>query len=72
MDHRRECSLHVHGLDDNHRPLQVWRIGWARYARPRIFWFIEEQDFRLFTHLLYSSSGRFCDPRRDTKPPSSG
>jgi len=46
-------------LDDNHRPMQVWRhrLG-TRQADDVLVY--EEQDSGWFTHLHESSSGRFC------------
>ena len=46
-------------LDDNHRPMQVWRhrLG-TRQAEDALVY--EEQDAGWFTHLHESSSGRFC------------
>ena len=46
-------------LDDNHRPMQVWRhrLG-TRQADDILIY--EEQDSGWFTHLHESSSGRFC------------
>src|SRR5689334_13637113 len=46
-------------LDDNHRPMQVWRhkLG-TRQADDTLVY--EEQDSGWFTHLHESSSGRFC------------
>jgi oligopeptidase B len=46
-------------LDDNHRPMQVWRhrLG-TRQADDALVY--EEQDAGWFTHLHESSSGRFC------------
>jgi len=46
-------------LDDNHRPMQVWRhrLG-TRQADDTLVH--EEQDSGWFTHLHESSSGRFC------------
>jgi oligopeptidase B len=46
-------------LDDNHRPMQVWRhrLG-TRQADDALVY--EEQDSGWFTHLHESSSGRFC------------
>ncbi|MDD1523224.1 MULTISPECIES: S9 family peptidase [Bradyrhizobium] len=46
-------------LDDNHRPMQVWRhrLG-AQQADDTLVY--EEQDSGWFTHLHESTSGRFC------------
>jgi oligopeptidase B len=46
-------------LDDNHRPMQVWRhrLGTAQADDVLIY---EEQDSGWFTHLHESTSGRFC------------
>jgi oligopeptidase B len=46
-------------LDDNHRPMQVWRhlLGTPQDDDVLIY---EEQDSGWFTHLHESSSGRFC------------
>nr|WP_246821030.1 S9 family peptidase [Bradyrhizobium iriomotense] len=46
-------------LDDNHRPMQVWRhkLG-TRQADDTLVY--EEQDAGWFTHLHESTSGRFC------------
>jgi oligopeptidase B len=46
-------------LDDNHRPMQVWRhkLGTAQADDLLIY---EEQDAGWFTHLHESTSGRFC------------
>ena len=46
-------------LDDNHRPMQVWRhrLGSAQADDILIY---EEQDAGWFTHLHESTSGRFC------------
>ncbi|MBV8927376.1 MAG: S9 family peptidase [Bradyrhizobium sp.] len=46
-------------LDDNHRPMQVWRhrLGTKQADDVLIF---EEQDSGWFTHLHESTSGRFC------------
>ncbi len=46
-------------LDDNHRPMQVWRhrLGTAQ-ADDRLVY--EEQDSGWFTHIHESTSGRFC------------
>ena len=46
-------------LDDNHRPLQVWRhrLGTAQADDVLVY---EEQDSGWFTHIHESASGRFC------------
>ncbi|MGH6777666.1 MAG: S9 family peptidase [Bradyrhizobium sp.] len=46
-------------LDDNHRPMQVWRhrLGAAQADDVLIY---EEPDPGWFTHLHESTSGRFC------------
>jgi oligopeptidase B len=46
-------------LDDNHRPMQVWRhrLGTAQDDDVLIY---EETDPGWFTHLHESTSGRFC------------
>jgi oligopeptidase B len=46
-------------LDDNHRPMQVWRhrLGTAQEEDVLIY---EEQDSGWFTHIHESTSGRFC------------
>ncbi|MBR0905040.1 S9 family peptidase [Bradyrhizobium liaoningense] len=46
-------------LDDNHRPMQVWRhrLG-TRQADDTLVY--EEEDSGWFTHLHESTSGRFC------------
>jgi len=46
-------------LDDNHRPMQVWRhrLGTAQADDLLVY---EEQDAGWFTHLHESASGRFC------------
>jgi oligopeptidase B len=46
-------------LDDNHRPMQVWRhrLGTPQADDILIY---EEHDAGWFTHLHESSSGRFC------------
>ncbi|QDF41333.1 S9 family peptidase [Bradyrhizobium symbiodeficiens] len=46
-------------LDDNHRPMQVWRhrLGTRQADDSLVF---EEQDAGWFTHLHESTSGRFC------------
>lgn len=46
-------------LDDNHRPMQVWRhrLGTKQADDSLVF---EEQDAGWFTHLHESTSGRFC------------
>jgi oligopeptidase B len=46
-------------LDDNHRPMQVWRhqLGTGQADDVLVY---EEQDEGWFTHLHESTSGRFC------------
>jgi len=46
-------------LDDNHRPMQVWRhrLGSAQADDTLVY---EEPDSGWFTHLHESASGRFC------------
>jgi oligopeptidase B len=46
-------------LDDNHRPMQVWRhrLGTQQAADTLIY---EEPDVGWFTHIHESTSGRFC------------
>jgi oligopeptidase B len=46
-------------LDDNHRPMQVWRhrLGTGQADDLKVY---EEQDFGWFTHIHESASGRFC------------
>jgi oligopeptidase B len=46
-------------LDDNHRPMQVWRhrLGTKQADDTLIY---EERDSGWFTHLHESTSGRFC------------
>ena len=46
-------------LDDNHRPMQVWRhrLGTAQDDDVLIY---EEHDSGWFTHIHESASGRFC------------
>ncbi|MBB1091014.1 S9 family peptidase [Rhodopseudomonas palustris] len=46
-------------LDDNHRPMQVWKhtLGTAQADDVLVF---QEQDSGWFTHIHESSSGRFC------------
>lgn len=46
-------------LDDNHRPMQVWRhrLGTGQADDTLVY---EEQDSGWFTHLHESTSGRFC------------
>ncbi len=46
-------------LDDNHRPMQVWRhrLGTTQADDVLVY---EEQDSGWFTHMHESSSGRFC------------
>ena len=46
-------------LDDNHRPMQVWRhrLGTSQTDDLLVY---EEQDSGWFTHIHESTSGRFC------------
>jgi oligopeptidase B len=46
-------------LDDNHRPMQIWRhrLGTAQAEDVLIY---EEKDPGWFTHIHESASGRFC------------
>jgi oligopeptidase B len=46
-------------LDDNHRPMQVWRhrLGTPQTDDVLVY---EEKDSGWFTHIHESSSGRFC------------
>ena len=46
-------------LDDNHRPMQVWRhrLGTPQADDLLVY---EEQDAGWFTHIHESASGRFC------------
>jgi oligopeptidase B len=46
-------------LDDNHRPMQVWRhrLGTPQANDVLVY---EEKDSGWFTHIHESSSGRFC------------
>jgi oligopeptidase B len=46
-------------LDDNHRPMQVWRhrLGTPQADDVLVY---EEQDSGWFTHIHESASGRFC------------
>jgi oligopeptidase B len=46
-------------LDDNHRPMQVWRhhLGTSQADDLLVY---EEQDAGWFTHIHESASGRFC------------
>jgi oligopeptidase B len=46
-------------LDDNHRPMQVWRhrLGTPQAKDALVY---EEQDAGWFTHVHESTSGRFC------------
>ncbi len=52
------CFFYVK-LDDNHRPMQVWRhrLGTKQADDVLVY---EEQDAGWFTHLHESTSGRFC------------
>ncbi|MBI5265570.1 MAG: S9 family peptidase [Bradyrhizobium sp.] len=56
----RDCkSFFYVKLDDNHRPLQVWRhrLGTAQADDVLVY---EEKDAGWFTHIHESTSGRFC------------
>ncbi|MDE2329948.1 MAG: S9 family peptidase [Bradyrhizobium sp.] len=46
-------------LDDNHRPMQVWRHRLGTRQADDILTY-QEQDSGWFTHLHESTSGRFC------------
>jgi oligopeptidase B len=46
-------------LDDNHRPMQVWRHRLGTLQADDVLVY-EEQDSGWFTHIHESSSGRFC------------
>ena len=46
-------------LDDNHRPMQVWRHRLGTPQADDILVY-EEQDAGWFTHIHESTSGRFC------------
>ncbi len=46
-------------LDDNHRPMQVWRHRLGNSQADDVLVY-QEQDPGWFTHLHESSSGRFC------------
>ena len=46
-------------LDDNHRPMQVWRHRLGTKQADDVLLY-EEHDSGWFTHLHESSSGRFC------------
>src|SRR6266702_3673900 len=46
-------------LDDNHRPMQVWRHRLGKPQAEDVLVY-EEEDCGWFTHLHESSSGRFC------------
>jgi oligopeptidase B len=46
-------------LDDNHRPMQVWRHRLGTQQADDVLVY-EEQDAGWFTHIHESSSGRFC------------
>ncbi len=46
-------------LDDNHRPMQVWRHRLGTKQADDILVY-QEQDAGWFTHLHESTSGRFC------------
>jgi oligopeptidase B len=47
-------------LDDNHRPMQVWRHRLGTPQADDIRWSMKKQDSGWFTHIHESSSGRFC------------
>ena len=56
----KDCkSLFYVKLDDNHRPMQVWRhrLGTTQAEDILVY---EEQDVGWFTHVHESTSGRFC------------
>jgi oligopeptidase B len=46
-------------LDDNHRPMQVWRHRLGTRQADDVLVYLE-QDAGWFTHIHESSSGRFC------------
>ena len=46
-------------LDDNHRPLQVWRHRLGKLQAEDVLIY-EEHDSGWFTHIHESTSGRFC------------
>src|ERR1700686_1207781 len=46
-------------LDDNHRPMQVWRHRLGTQQADDVLVY-EEKDSGWFTHIHESSSGRFC------------
>jgi oligopeptidase B len=46
-------------LDDNHRPMQVWRHRLGTQQADDVLVY-EEQDAGWFTHIHESSSGRYC------------
>src|SRR4030081_3934732 len=52
-------SLFYVKLDDNHRPMQVWRhrLGTPQAEDVLVY---EEKDSGWFTHIHESASGRFC------------
>ncbi len=55
-----DCKSFVYvKLDDNHRPMQVWRhrLGTPQSDDVLVY---EEHDSGWFTHIHESSSGRFC------------
>ena len=56
---RGRTSFFYVKLDDNHRPMQVWRhrLGTAQADDTLVY---EEQDSGWFTHIHESASGRFC------------
>ncbi len=56
----RDCrSFFYVKLDDNHRPMQVWRhqLGTTQADDVLVY---EERDAGWFTHIHESTSGRFC------------
>jgi oligopeptidase B len=46
-------------LDDNHRPMQVWRHRLGTRQSDDVLIYVE-QDFGWFTHIHESATGRFC------------
>ena len=56
----KDCKSFFYAkLDDNHRPMQVWRhrLGTGQSDDTLVY---EEPDSGWFTHLHESTSGRFC------------
>ena len=53
------CAFYYVKLDDNHRPMQVFRhvLGTAQADDVLVY---EEEDSGWFTHIHESTSGRFC------------